>query len=416
MSDMPESPSSPAVGHGQQSRSTKFQIIVPAPPERLPDGAQMFSAGDDNFKERLAIVIREQERLRYRLSEEAWRSQQLQSQHAEAQSRAVAEINDNLAQLLAEHNKLRDQLAEQVQLNHDLELRRRDELAEQMRLNHQHERQRIEDRIEHERLSFERLAVAAEERNRLHALLAEQSQNTEAFERQCATQQERVVALTREIDALQASLLAARREASDGKVALAMAEAESARLFALVEQREEAATTSQERLREAHEALDQAARQTPILNIRARELDRRNAVERQVAQTSAAAGKPGIISRHIMRRSLKLAREALQRQDWSAAEPVLSMVSPQVDTASAWVQLGHARRELELYSSAAAAYERAAELAPQNGELFVWLGLCRERNGEAELARTAYSRALDQAPALASRYAELNHLERLDDR
>lgn len=379
----PPSSSSGEVEGELRSSSTKFKINVPPPLERMRTGDLTdSSAGVGEISRRLAMVIHGQEQLRYRLSEALRQGQELQT--------------SRLSQMLDDQARQRAEMAEMAHQNRNL----RAKLEEQVRVSHDLERKRIEDQLDYERQSFERLTTLADVTHQHRAELAEQTRAMEVLQRELTSEHKRR-------DSLQESVATGVQKASELRAELAEAQERAEELGELLDQHRQA---GEARLAEVQALLDQSYHQIGILEIKAREAARRNEIDFEAAEASANE-KPGFISRYLVRRRLRIARGAMQNQEWAKAERLLSTAALQVDKAIVWLQLGHARRELELYSGAASAYDRASQLAPQNGETRFWLGLCRQRSGDEEGATAAYRQALELAPALALKYEQLRRVE-----
>ena len=67
--------------------------------------------------------------------------------------------------------------------------------------------------------------------------------------------------------------------------------------------------------------------------------------------------------------------------------------------ASAWVELGQAHSELGQYDQAAASYQNALRLSPENDSALIGSGLVALRQGQADVAVVQFARAVKIEPS-----------------
>jgi glycosyltransferase involved in cell wall biosynthesis len=110
--------------------------------------------------------------------------------------------------------------------------------------------------------------------------------------------------------------------------------------------------------------------------------------------------------------ALQAARVAARRCDWSAATVSYRAYLAEVpDNARAWVQYGHALKEAALLTEAEEAYQRAAELDPEDDDPLFHLGHLLNRLGPARQREAAEIFAAMEPPKPPKRTAEaLNEL------
>ena len=105
----------------------------------------------------------------------------------------------------------------------------------------------------------------------------------------------------------------------------------------------------------------------------------------------------------------QLAGAWLRAHEPDSARTVLSRVLAVEPTARRWSRLGDLEYELERWEEAARAYRDGLALAPDDGRMWLNLGICQWRLGRLQAAREALQRASED-PALA------DHAQNLLDR
>jgi len=127
------------------------------------------------------------------------------------------------------------------------------------------------------------------------------------------------------------------------------------------------------------------------------ELQAVSGVPRQSARRYAVLWEEGRGDRSV---ADQLAGAWLRAHEPDSARTVLSQVLAVEPTARRWSRLGDLEYGLERWAAAAQAYRSGLALAPEDGRVWLNLGICWWRLGSLEAAREAFLRASED-PALA---------------
>ena len=133
------------------------------------------------------------------------------------------------------------------------------------------------------------------------------------------------------------------------------------------------------------------------------ELQAVDGVPRQSARGYAVLWDEGRGDRSV---ADQLAGAWLRAQEPDSARTVLSRVLDVEPTARRWSRLGDLEYELERWEAAALAYRSGLALAPEDGRMWLNLGICQWRLGHLSAAREAFQRASED-PALADQARRL---------